>query len=49
MTCKYCDKILNKTECISGMCFTCYNKLYLVRKLVAKYQQIKRSLGYDRV
>lgn len=48
MTCKYCDKILNKTESVSGVCFTCYNKLDLVRKLVAKCQQIKRGIGYDR-
>ena len=43
MKCKYCDKILNETESTKGMCFTCYGKLELVRRLVAKCNEIKRK------
>ncbi len=43
MNCKYCDKELTGTEKKIKMCMTCYNKLGLVRQLVAKCKQIKRK------
>ena len=42
MTCKYCGKPLNKTERPNSACFTCYDKLKLVKQLVEKCQKIKR-------
>ena len=48
MKCKYCDKELIGTEAKIKMCMTCYNKLDLVRQFVAKCNEIKRRIGYDR-
>lgn len=48
MKCKYCNKKLKGAETGIGMCLTCYSKLDLVRKFVAKCKEIKRSIGYDR-
>lgn len=48
MNCKYCDKKLVGQEKGKDMCFTCYNKLDLVRKFVAKCNELKRRIGYDR-
>ena len=48
MNCKYCDKELKGKEKKLKVCFTCYDKRPFVRRLVAKCNQIKRSIGYDR-
>lgn len=48
MTCKYCDKELQGTEKDLKVCFACYNKRPFVRQLIAKCNEFKRRIGYDR-